>query len=328
MINISYTDDFSLDYYNFVVFGTKKIKFDVDSQIEGIKKNIEKDILKIKNKDDLEFINFLQSKLENIVIGNINELNQIQKIIEVNHTKVWDKIKSYNPKIHKEKEGFYIYTFLEKKFIEYGYGSVISDKIAYKMIEKLDTKVCPYCNINYISYIGTNKDKAVRPELDHFFPKSVYPYFAISLYNLVPSCRNCNSLKSDNFSKELISPFEISKNNDDFRFKYKILKNIDILSANLEQIEAGIEKITFEKKIEANNTMFSLENLYQVHKDIVAEIIWKNRNYPKILRESFKDFGISQNEAYRIIFCNYAKPNEFSKRPLSKLTYDIHSYFK
>jgi len=326
MIHIKIEDNMSIDYYNFVVLSQGKEKWDVDANIDGIKKKIEREIKKIKNKDDLKFIYFIQRRLKTIVKGDIKKLAKIQNIIEIKYTKVWKKIKSYNASADKGKKRKFIYTLLEKIFITYGYGSIVSEKIAYAMLKKLNIKVCPYCNINYISFSGTNKDKGIRPELDHFYPKSRYPYFAVSLYNLVPSCRNCNGLKSNSFSKELISPYEISKDNESFKFKY-ITKDMNIFSTNLKTIESGIEKIAFQKEIVTNSEMFHLENLYQVHKDIVAEIIWKNRNFPDVLRDSYKDFKITKNEAYRIVFCNYNSTNEFNQRPLSKLTYDIQAWF-
>ncbi|WNL26756.1 hypothetical protein QUR76_02605 [Arcobacter cryaerophilus gv. pseudocryaerophilus] len=326
MIHIKTANDIPMNYYKFVVKAEEKSNWDVSENIEGIEKNIQKRIKKIKNKDDLQFILFIQRRLKTIILGDVNKLAKIQNIIEVKYKRVWKKIKSYNQASADKKRKF-IYTLLEKIFINYGYNRIVSDLIAYKMIEKINLKVCPYCNINYISYSGTNKDKGIRAELDHFYPASCYPYFAISLYNLIPSCRNCNALKSDNFSEELMSPFKISKDNDTFKFKY-ILKNMNILSLDLKTIENSIDKIAFDKEIAANNKMFHLDTLYQVHKDVVAEIIWKNQNFPEVLRKSYKDFGITPNQAYRILFCNYNNPNEFHQRPLSKLTYDIQSYFK
>jgi hypothetical protein len=48
--------------------------------------------------------------------------------------------------------------------------------------------VCPYCDSRL------EKKQNVRIcHLDHFFPKSVYPFLALHPYNLFPSCSNCNS---------------------------------------------------------------------------------------------------------------------------------------
>lgn len=82
----------------------------------------------------------------------------------------------------------------------------------------LDVKVCPYCNRILIDPIdeGAGK-KTVVGELDHFYCKSKYPYFAVSLYNLVPSCGICNG-KSRKGEKDLFgtvfeNPYLLPDNN-------------------------------------------------------------------------------------------------------------------
>jgi len=34
-------------------------------------------------------------------------------------------------------------------------------------------------------------------EMDHYYPKADYPYLAISIFNLVPSCPTCNGIKEE-----------------------------------------------------------------------------------------------------------------------------------
>lgn len=48
---------------------------------------------------------------------------------------------------------------------------------------------CPYCGYGDIS------------SLDHFAPKSRYPYLAIAPINLVPCCSNCNEKKRSHYPK-------------------------------------------------------------------------------------------------------------------------------
>jgi hypothetical protein len=63
---------------------------------------------------------------------------------------------------------------------------------------------CPYCNDNRINIIDISseedKDIILRAyfDLDHFFSKSQNPFFAISFYNLIPSCHSCNSTEKGN----------------------------------------------------------------------------------------------------------------------------------
>lgn len=58
---------------------------------------------------------------------------------------------------------------------------------------------CPYCNVETVYAIRTDEDgKRIRADIDHFFPRWKYPYLALCICNLVPSCARCNSrLKRD-----------------------------------------------------------------------------------------------------------------------------------
>jgi 5-methylcytosine-specific restriction endonuclease McrA len=63
---------------------------------------------------------------------------------------------------------------------------------AYKLCKNSRYTLCPYCHQNF-AFTIIKDQRGFRPTLDHFYPKSLYPYLAISLYNLVPACQVCNS---------------------------------------------------------------------------------------------------------------------------------------
>ncbi|WP_395026076.1 hypothetical protein [Comamonas odontotermitis] len=71
---------------------------------------------------------------------------------------------------------------------------------AYALVQAYQVRICPYCQANHVN-LHVEKAKGVRgaaafqlrPPLDHYLPKSAYPYLAVSLSNLVPSCAQCNS---------------------------------------------------------------------------------------------------------------------------------------
>lgn len=84
-----------------------------------------------------------------------------------------------------------------KKIFKYEQLNVVSKELnpAYWLQSQLCVKVCPYCNRMYTTTLYGKK--RVRPDFDHFYPQSRYPYFAVSLFNLIPSCNVCNKAKSD-----------------------------------------------------------------------------------------------------------------------------------
>lgn len=61
-----------------------------------------------------------------------------------------------------------------------------------KYIQLLGVRYCPYCNAESV-YAVKDLNLNARSALDHYFPQSRYPYLAISLCNLVPSCTRCNT---------------------------------------------------------------------------------------------------------------------------------------
>lgn len=69
---------------------------------------------------------------------------------------------------------------------------------AYALCATSRLNTCPYCNYNYSHTLFRNHRGALRPTLDHFYPKALYPHLGLTLANLIPSCYSCNSsLKGD-----------------------------------------------------------------------------------------------------------------------------------
>lgn len=62
-----------------------------------------------------------------------------------------------------------------------------------------DSTSCPYCNDNKLNIVKLKSNSSpvtklkAYLDLDHFYPKSHHPFFAVSFFNLVPTCHDCNS---------------------------------------------------------------------------------------------------------------------------------------
>lgn len=188
----------------------------------------------------------------------------------------------------------------------------------------MDLKTCPYCNRNYI-FIVDEKTGKLRPEIDHFYPKSIYPFLAMSFYNLIPSCTTCNHTKKDNNSliKKLKNPYEIDS--DYYQFSINP-KNIDFANIDNKYDYDNFE-ISINKK-DSNIEIFKLEELYKQHKDIVLDLIIKKVHYPESYINELKKFGFDEDEIYRYLLCNYSNKKDLNKRPLSKLVKDISEELK
>jgi len=192
----------------------------------------------------------------------------------------------------------------------------------YDFIKIHNINTCPYCNRNYISIVDRdkNKENGIRPDIDHFFPKSIYPYLAMSFYNLIPSCQVCNHTKSskDTYKNKLLSPYEIDENTFKLTYKFNYINFLD-KSYNTPNIS-----VQFKNKDTKSEEYFKLETLYRGHQDIVLELLIKRTIYTKsYIKELKQNFRFTDDEIYRFLLCNYTKDEDLHKRPLSKLIKDI-----
>jgi len=202
------------------------------------------------------------------------------------------------------------------------YKKFSKQNINNKIIKESTIYVCPYCNRNFINNRSDSKTSA---QLDHFYPKNKYPLFAISLYNLIPSCSACNHIKHE---EEInISPYDEIYN---FEKNYNITytpKSVDYLE-NSDDID-----ISFKYKDNKNNSLkknidnMCIENAYKLHSDYVLELIKKSIVYNSSQLEEllfeFPEIFNSREEIINLIFGNYVEIIDFNKQPLARLTRDI-----
>jgi uncharacterized protein (TIGR02646 family) len=209
---------------------------------------------------------------------------------------------------------------LKNIFVSHGYEKGLKK---WDFINRIKVGTCPYCNRNYI--YTTSRNKKIKPEIDHFYPKSKYPQLALSYYNLVPSCKSCNGFgakeEKDPFTEDLINPYLLQT--DDFVFTHKI-KNIAIINTLVGKSDVEIH---FKSALQGHLNVFNLKDLYELHHDHALELIIKKRlKYSKKYRDylsSYKSLQFSKSEIDRMILGNYALEKEQHKRPLSKLYQDI-----
>lgn len=193
----------------------------------------------------------------------------------------------------------------------------------YDFIKKIGVDTCPYCNRNYI--YALDKKSKIKPQIDHFYPKGLFPVLAVSCYNLVPSCQTCNGFgakeEKDPHKYLLKSPYLYKI--DDIKFSYNI-KSINILNPliNKSSIDVLI-KTALTKHLD----VFKIKEFYNLHSDHVLELIIKSQlkysdEYRKHLK-SFVGLKLNDKEIDRMIIGNYADEDEIHKRPLAKLYQDI-----
>ena len=140
--------------------------------------------------------------------------------------------------------------------------------------EKLSVDVCPYCNRQYIFGYELQDKKRNIAEIDHFKPKSHYPYLSCSLYNFVPSCHTCNSIKQAQ-DKDILYPYtdsldDYTKKVKNARFLFKAKDGsaikFPINKGTPKEIELNINP-NYSKSAEANNAkkLFHIDEIYTKH---------------------------------------------------------------
>lgn len=225
-----------------------------------------------------------------------------------------------------QKMDYYFSNFIGTKI-----GHIIPDhryaslQVNTWLSKALGINCCPYCNRDYTLSRKLRNGRETHPEFDHFYPKSKYPYLALSFYNLVPSCHSCNHLKLDNEMD--INPHFMSFENLNAHFVLSDRKGkrynpaVDHWVFDSKQIRVRVVNSCKNVKV------LGLDERYNLHSDYITDIISKaqayNASYYEGLIESYKSLGKTQEEIYRFIWGGYQNPNDYGKRPLSKFTKDI-----
>lgn len=181
-------------------------------------------------------------------------------------------------------------------------------------------KVCPYCNRNYVdSFYSNNLVFHAGFDIDHFFPKTDYPMFAVSFYNLIPVCPSCNRYKGTHKGWRFPYDPDVDVTKQLFYFDIKgaeYLTKLEDLEVCLLQID-GLSDYWKDY----------YDCIFKQHVDIVQDILRKKYFYGKGYYYSIiKQFGrmhISEDEINRFVFGRYLSNEDFSKYPLSKFSYDI-----
>lgn len=259
---------------------------------------------------------FIQGEIKNILTGAPSDLVRISN----NYIVYCNARRCTN--VTKGLAGIFAYrTFAKKNLLNY---------CAYDLAAKLDVRVCPYCNRQYTFTVLNVRENISRPEFDHFFSQEKYPLLSMSFYNLIPSCKICNSTLKHTKQFTLarnIHPYQHGFD-EVVRFNYNPndAKSAIGLGTNMEITCVPQAGHTLFDQYTNNVRVFKIAEIYQGHTDIVAEIVRKfymsDGKYLEVLFKSFPQIG-SYEELYRLAFGNYLENKNLDQRILAKLTKDI-----
>lgn len=247
----------------------------------------------------------------------------------------------------------------QKLIIDY---SILSGDLRHKIINSLGVRACPYCNRNYITSYGANRNKSTA-DLDHFYQKKQYPLFALSLFNFVPSCSICNSrMKNIHPADDTLYPYEEGFE-DDAHFElmpkgknlsekttlslFQAIKDTKYDDFDVEIVVKSQTPDTQKRKIENSKKLFHLTEVYADHKQDALEAALRTRVYCegnyKIhcqrLLKKLEQAGMKMSSSIDLEASMFADMIDYEwlmfgiffndekrryEKPLSKMIYDIY----
>lgn len=137
------------------------------------------------------------------------------------------------------------------------------ESTAYWLQRQLGVKLCPYCNRMYTTTLfGEHR---IRPDFDHFYPQSNYPYLAVSLFNLIPSCSMCNRKKSNKAevfykkgkinNRSIIYPYDESFDEQQSRISFRVITDKkEAMMGQSDKFAIELHPKDYSDKLEFNNT--------------------------------------------------------------------------
>lgn len=198
---------------------------------------------------------------------------------------------------------------------------ILRSGLLNEMIEDLNLKYCPMCNISAIDKI-THDNITHIPAFDHFLSKSRYPFLSLSLYNLIPCCHTCNSVFKLN--KETFSPPHSNPYNEG-------VDNLNVFNFS-ELVECYMYNSPMNGKVVLNATntnndnnikLFGLEGVYNRE---------TNKNKINLFFGFFREFKrYSTIMSYDEFLCNligYDPNQELYKIEYGKLKKDLVSFMQ
>lgn len=278
-------------------------------------KNIFNKLEKVLGENYVDKINAVKMKLD-VCFSNLTENDTFHKI----RGACWETLREDN--VYKGIIESLEFSAEIEKVISY---DILTSRQRHELINAMHIEVCPYCNRQFItSWECEDGNFHSTADLDHFYPKSLYPIASLCLHNFIPSCQICNSrfkLAKDFFTETHIYPYDYEFG-DDAKFE------IDNIGALIDQSPIfTIHQKKASSKIENSIKTFHLNEVYKSHTDYIQELIEKVRmyNYTQIEEYIYGLNGMfnSREEILLFIFGDILNKSKCDKNPLAKLTCDI-----
>lgn len=202
------------------------------------------------------------------------------------------------------------------------------DSMAGTLVKSIGLVVCPYCSRNYIAPITEPADTIYRPDLDHFYAKSIYPYFALCVHNLVPSCSACNCRikgSKDFMFEGFLHPYE-----DEAPDQLFVLDGLPLVKG--ERLDPALLTLRINDcisdKARKSAEFFRLPLAYEMHKREVCNYVESLRLIPEKLIEERARVLRTDPGYLKLIMNRSDDPHDktYKERALGKLFRDMYRF--
>ncbi|WP_157658706.1 hypothetical protein [Burkholderia ubonensis] len=264
------------------------------------------------------FDDFLNAHGSHLAIGSY-----VEQISAIRYVK--NRLRDRPKKIHTDFMALSRQVFNYDHFSEYrkkGWG-------AYALCKKSTEMLCPYCQQS-LCFTVDAATGGFRPQLDHFFKKSEYPYLAISLFNLIPCCGICNSsLKGGKdfiINKHLHPLFD----NEEISFHIDPATLAQHWNTPSTLLDILVDESRLTRKGKNSVATFLLKERYHIHQAYLSEFVddlraWCDPDHiEEVNRSIFSGSSYWLTERRAIGF----DENHYSREFLGKIRLDLLLEFR
>ncbi len=174
---------------------------------------------------------------------------------------------------------------------DYEWFSTQVDWGAYALVQAYNLRTCPYCQANHVNlHIEKNRPRKgspsfkLRPPLDHYLPRSLYPYLSVSVSNLIPCCTQCNSgvkTADDPLDKGIPHPLDSTKLLVKFSIQGTIRKSIN---GPIESSDIVLSLTGLDQPSSNHLNAFRLQDRYKWYRHEIKDLIDRNDSHKELDR--------------------------------------------
>ena len=203
----------------------------------------------------------------------------------------------------------------------------------YYVLDHININVCPYCNRQYITTISN--DKIRQAHMDHFFCQEKYPYLALSIWNLIPSCSYCNGKKSNKdmcSENRMLYPYS-EEFGEKHRFRVIPEDNrfMQVFQGISKEFSIDIDHLNdddgISSKVRISEETLHLISLYNTHREYVRKLLYSRYVltdlYKNEMFSTFSNLFKDERDMLISLIPDYVEKSAWGQVPLAKLTHDL-----